>query len=77
MPRLPHAERLEIGQQTELGRKRLELVAVDETVEERARRHDRADRVQPPDRDKGRVNATRQRQQALFEERAHTAARNC
>ncbi len=29
-----------------------------------------------PERDKGRVDATRQRQQALFEERAHTAALN-
>jgi hypothetical protein len=27
-----------------------------------------------PERDKGRVDATRQRHQALFEERAHTAA---
>jgi hypothetical protein len=32
--------------------------------------------VQPPERDKGRVDATRQRQQALFQERAHTAALN-
>jgi hypothetical protein len=50
--------------------------AVDETIEERARRRERADRVQPPERDKGRVDATRQRQQALFQERAHTAALN-
>jgi hypothetical protein len=49
--------------------------AVDETVEERARRLERAERVQSG-RDKGRVDASRQRQQALFEERAHTAALN-
>ena len=49
--------------------------AVDETVEERARRRERPGRVQP-ERDKGRADAARQRQQALFEERAHTAALN-
>ncbi len=59
-------------------RQRVEAVqrlaeAVDETVEsERGVVNER--NVCSQERDKGRVDATRQRQQALFEERAHTAA---
>jgi hypothetical protein len=69
----PLSTRVERRQRVEAAQQIAE--AADEIVEERVRRRERAERVQP-ERDKGRVDAARQRQQALFEERAHTAAFN-
>ncbi len=64
----PLSTRVERRQRDEVAQRLAE--AVDETVEERARHRERAERVQP-ERDKGRVDAARQQQQELFEERAH------